>query len=525
MSAERILRFENESLHNEYEHALDVRARSRQNDYSNEVTIFFNLSSTFENLQEFLMGNIPLNVPHGVSYKINRGTNFIIQRANNDLYIVQNFLNKSLNEYKTLILSELYEVESIFDLLKNQIDLYTYLEDSNPQQFHVIKSLLEEFHEKLNFSSHSNNFKKVQQNMKILSNCITDTKNIEILLEYLINNLTNNALRNGISKRLFKLVEQYINCFKSISKSLTVALDNINFDTGFEDYLDRRRDMFNAIGISSFDMIIEQEKALFLEIIHLYLTGQSILKLTRKYPTDLFEKSKLTVDSFSGIVRYKFSEIHKVIIEHLSNELINRYERIINTLYKLNNFFNKDTFINILSKFSLWKRTFISLANKKVLFIDTRDDFHLENFQLNNLNEMIKDNIGLFTTPLINSLIYFQKLVDSYIVRLKMSLDDVLALFHRYKDKAKLSSNFIKDNFLIVDVFFGELSYSKITQRRAFNIEELLGKLLFFLFFYIFLLVIFNLQRKCWRIYGSSSGRKCLNSIRIIRLINLQHFR
>lgn len=32
-----------------------------------------------------------------------------------------------------------------------------------------------------------------------------------------------------------------------------------------------------------------------------------------------------------------------------------------------------------------------------------------------------------------------------------------------------------RDNFLIVDIFFAELSYSKITQRRAFTAEELLG--------------------------------------------------
>ncbi|CAD5125315.1 DgyrCDS13558 [Dimorphilus gyrociliatus] len=475
LSAEKILRFENESLRREYEHALDVRARSRIKDYSEEVIIFFNLSSTFENLQDFLIKNIPLFEPNGISSKISTGTEFIMNIANKDIEVFNKCLNSTLEEFQSKVLKKVDKIKNVFQLLKNQIHLFSYLETIHDVHLNIVKNLLKEFISQLDDLRPSDNSTAFQTTIRILPLCLANTESIQLYLLNLTDNLLNNTIRASLSEDLFDEVKDYLDCFENISRIIVDSRDALNFDQAFNEYFDERKNMFNAIGISSFDEIIEQEKALFLEIIHLYLSGQSIIKLSRKYPTDLFEKSKLTVDSFSGAVRYKFTEIYKVNIGHLKSELLKRYSKTIEIAKTLKDILGEDKIREIINSFSIWKRYSLSLLNKKVTFTRTRDNTPIQTEDFKVIGEVIKDNVGLYLTPITNSLNHFQELVDGYIVRLKMSLDDVLDMFHRYKKKAELGSDFVKENFLIVDVFFGELSYSKITQRRAFNIEELLG--------------------------------------------------
>lgn len=469
MSADSILRFENETLQRKYEFALDIRARSRKNEYSLEMIVYYNLSTIFESLQEFLSANIPPQATTGVSFKISIGTNYITKMVNEDINLIQDLLQDFLLKYELNFMKKLLNLREIFNILKYEIKLAIYDKNHRKSKIELIKIILINLQLELNnLTINSTQFYK---DNKSLMKCFVKSNNVNKILTIIINNFTD-FLNH---QEFIEMIEDCLTCFESISKMIKNLKNELTFDNEFKNFNKKLNEMFEIIDFVNFNSIIEQEKALFLEIIRLSLSGHSIIKLMKKYSTNLFEKSKLTVDSFSGIVRYKFTEIYKSIINNLSKEVIQRYLKILTSFEKLTEFYSVETINSLISIFSLWRRPFISLENKNVLVSTTRNDFHVQKFNIQTLNDIVQDNVNLFTRSLKMELLIFQENLDKYIVRLKMSLDNVVDIFNSYKKKTQLDADFIKKNFLVVDVFFGELSFSKITQKRSFKIEELLG--------------------------------------------------
>ncbi|CAD5125314.1 DgyrCDS13557 [Dimorphilus gyrociliatus] len=476
LSVERILQFENESLQIEYENAVDVKARSRITDYSNEITIFFTLYNTLDSVQEFFFNNIAISGIGGISNKIESATIFYMNKTNEDLGIMKNYLRTSIQNFEDKLLKKHQKFEASFKNVEDKIAFFRHTEYSQLFNKTILENVMENLIQNLSSLISNESFNAIKLNVRILSNCLRETENIQMHLVNLATKLSDMQLYSSTFQNLSISVRKYLGCFQNIQKTIIAAKRSIEmFDEEFETFSSERQDMFSFLQNSNYDLVINKEKAMFAEIIRLYLSGQSIIKLSRKYPTDLFEKSKLNVNFLISLFRTKFTEVYKMSIIRLNNEIVKRYSKTIEIAKTLKDILGEDKIREIINSFSIWKRYSLSLLNKKVTFTRTRDNTPIQTEDFKVIGEVIKDNVGLYLTPITNSLNHFQELVDGYIVRLKMSLDDVLDMFHRYKKKAELGSDFVKENFLIVDVFFGELSYSKITQRRAFNIEELLG--------------------------------------------------
>lgn len=398
------------------------------------------------------MNNIEIGYSSGISNKINTAVEYIKDKTNKDVKLFKNLINSIKNDYNKNIAGELKDLERMIEILKNNLELLKMFEnwqeipDYDNGNVNKSKYLMEKFNKEFDRFHKLPRTKEFYDKFPVLSDCVRN--NFAVVngnLRYLTSIFYNDLSRNSISGEFLANVNLYINCFKRFEIIIGTSLKEMEFDSTFESFYNKRDCIYKTIGVSGFNQVIEQEKALFMEIFNLYLTGQSLIKMIRKYPTVLFEKSKLTVNSFSDIISYKFTEFFKLSLDSLKDQIKQRYSVIFKLIQLFQQIFNNKNQLNgLIQELSIWDRTSLSFKHKKLVFFKTRFDYFPTFSNLTHMNETVQDNINIYFEPIDTGLTNFQNEVNQYIVQLKISLSEVMEMFNVYKSQSKFSADFIK---------------------------------------------------------------------------------
>lgn len=470
MSAERILRSENLSLANEYEEAVDVKARSRNKDYSAEVFILFNLSMTYDRIEKFLSENIPLKKVSGVSKKIQSSMTSLFSYLKDDVKLVKKFFKTLLADFKREISIDYQRISKIYNIFKTEIDRFIAL--GNPLKYeNDIRQIFKNLKKEIQLFEKNQLLLKDELKKIHFVRCFEFTVN---MVNFSMDSFKNNKNSMEILIQLFEEMDNFFECFNNFTKKIQSNINESELDK-FDFFEEEMNSILHEFDYLHTHTILEKERALFLEILHLYLSGTGMMKLSRKYSSNLFEESKLTISYLSVFIKMKYSRKLDVLVHRATEVIKKRYKTIISMINDLSNSCTNEAITNTINQFRILQRPSISLENKEVFLTLTRYKYDFNSFDYKFLLKLVSDDTEMFVSPIKHYLEYFENLLDSYIVQLKMSLDDVLEIIDKSRKKLNLGADFVNDNFLIIDIFFGELSYSRITQRRAFNIEELLG--------------------------------------------------
>ncbi|ELU13130.1 hypothetical protein CAPTEDRAFT_202568 [Capitella teleta] len=199
---------------------------------------------------------------------------------------------------------------------------------------------------------------------------------------------------------------------------------------------------------------------------------------------ELNENNTLTLNEFKTDVIAAL----KAEAKTFSSTLITDYQKGVDYLKQLSNFFRKDSenFINLAQSVSLWLQPYPVIETQNIIVYRLRfselykvwpDSTSLEGFVDDIAPPLITDTTKNYFDNLIKMLTDVEVDTEQGIKELTSAINELQHFCNQYLEETTIDGAFINKNFLRLDIYFGELKYESVEQKRDYDIGTLFSEI------------------------------------------------
>ncbi|CAH1783436.1 unnamed protein product [Owenia fusiformis] len=218
------------------------------------------------------------------------------------------------------------------------------------------------------------------------------------------------------------------------------------------------------------------------ENIQKYFNDEETLLDTIDLLDDIIDPLKTELDVIKGVVLYDSVLATKNLVYDLKLDMKTEYTKIIDFMLEIQNYLSPSTEAFAYSELSIFLQPYLYFNQREYSL--RFDPISMSDIPLERIS-YVKENFRTVMDAVIDN--YFQQqltVVDAFeslfiskITAVNAALADVEGLLTEYQTKRQIDKTFIENNFLTINVYYSELSYTSIEQQKALDEGSLMGEI------------------------------------------------
>ncbi|ELU13132.1 hypothetical protein CAPTEDRAFT_202570 [Capitella teleta] len=198
---------------------------------------------------------------------------------------------------------------------------------------------------------------------------------------------------------------------------------------------------------------------------------------------ELNENNTLILNEFKTVIAALKAEA-----KTFSSTLRTQYKKGVDYLKQLSNFFPRESekFLKLAQSASLWLQPYPVIETQKIIVYKRErselwrvwpETSNLEDFVTTIAPHVITDITESYFNELIAMLNQVEIDTEQHFKQLTASIDTLQTFCSQYLQDTQIDGAFISKNFLRLDIYFGELKYESVEQKRDYDIGTLFSEI------------------------------------------------